>query len=166
MLPEKTDNNSDIEFLKKMCLYCINNYQIMNSSRMISSLIYQCGRILEMDLAAVEGILYVEINGYKRQYAHCFNVYRSNIIDASIYQFAMIYKNVEHRFPLYISANLPDYIEYKVMHEIKYETQFKFQPELLNKIIDEAAHADNLSENRFSLIEDSSKKNLFTLIIK
>lgn len=159
-------NMSNEEFLRKICLYCINNYQIMNSSRMISSLIYQCGRILEMDLTAVEGILYVEINGYKRQYAHCFNVYRSSIVDASIYQFAMMYKNVEGSFPLYISINLPDNIEYKVMHEIKYETQLKFECELLNKIISEAADGDNFLENRFSLADDSSKDNLFSLIMK
>lgn len=160
------NNKSDEELLRKICLYCINNYQIMNSSRMISSLIYQCGRILEMDLTAVEGILYVEINGYKRQYAHCFNVYRSSIVDASIYQFAMLYKNVEDSFPLYISANLPENIEYKVMHEIKYETQLKFERELINKIISEAAGGDSFSENRFSLIDDSSKENLFSLIMK
>lgn len=160
------NNMSDEELLRKICLYCINKYEIMNSSRMISSLIYQCGRILEMDLTAVEGILYVEINGYKRQYAHCFNVYRSSIVDASIYQFAMMYKNVEDSFPLYISVNLPENIEYKVMHEIKYETQLKFERELLIKIISEAAGGDDFSENRYSLTDDSSKENLFSLIMK
>jgi hypothetical protein len=102
----------------------------MNSSRLISSLIYQCGRILEMDLIAVSGILYVEINGYKRQYAHCFNIYKSNIIDASIYQFAMMYQNVEEKFPLYVCTNIPEHIEYKIMDEIKYTTQLKFKKEV------------------------------------
>lgn len=160
------DKNFDIEFLRKLCLYCINNYQVMNSSKLIASFVYQCGRILEMDLTAVEGILYVEINGYKRQYAHCFNLYRSNVVDASIYQFAMMYKNVEDKFPLYINANIPEHIEYKVMNEIKYRTQLKFQEEFLNKIIAEVRCSESLSENRFSLVNDSFKENLFNLVIK
>lgn len=132
----------------------------------MSSLIYQCGRILEMDLTAVEGILYVEINGYVRQYAHCFNVYKSSILDVSIYQFAMLYKNVADRYPVYICENLPSYVEYKVMHEIKYETQLKFEYKLLTKIIDEVERYENLSEKRFSLKDDNSKQNLFELIMR
>ena len=159
-------NNNDFEFLEKLCQYCISNFQVINSSKLISSLIYQCGRILDMDLTAVEGILYVEINGYRRQYAHCFNIYNSNIIDASIYQFALMYMKVENNFPLYTNTNIPLHIEYKVLNEIKYDSQLKFNDGLLRKIIQEVAGFNNFSGNRFSLKDDSSKEDLFRLIIK
>lgn len=156
------ENTSD--FLNNLCLYCVSNYEVMNSARIMSSFIYQCGRLLNLDIMAVEGILYVEINGYKRQYAHCFNTYKSNIIDASIYQYALIYKNVENKFPLYISEKLPIHIEYKISNEIKYMNQVKFSKHLLNKVINEAKAATNLKKERFSLMEDNKKENLFQLI--
>lgn len=63
-----------------------------------------------MDVPAVEGLLFVENNGYKRQYAHCFNVCRSDIIEASIYQFALINNTIESLFPLYIVGSIPEFI--------------------------------------------------------
>lgn len=153
-----------MEFLKKLCCYCIDNYQVMGSARLMSSFIYQCGKILDMEIMAVKGILYVDINGYKRQYAHCFNTYRSSIIDASIYQFALIYKKVEDKFPIYIAGSIPEHIEYKVTGEIKYMEQVKFSDNKLNRIISEAKEVNKISIERFSLIEDAKKHDLFNII--
>ncbi len=156
--------DDNVKFLKKLCSYCIGNYQVMGSARIMSSFIYQCGKILDMELMAVEGILYVEINGYKRQYAHCFNTYGSSIIDASIYQFALIYKKVEDKFPVYIAGSIPEHIEYKVTGEIKYNNQLKFSDYKLNTVINEVKQGYDFNIDRFSLIEDSKKNNLFNLI--
>jgi hypothetical protein len=114
-----------------------------------------------MDVPAVEGLLSVEVNGYKRQYAHCFNVYKSNIIDSSIYQFAVINKAIESLFPLYIVGSMPEHIEYSIMHEIKYDTQIKFKKNIINNILKSAKEEKNIVLHKFSLIEDSKKKNLF-----
>lgn len=128
---------------------------------MISSLIYQCCRQLDMDVPAVEGLLSVEFNGYKRQYVHCFNVYKSNIIDASIYQFSLINKAIADLFPLYIVGNFTEHIEYSIVNEIKYENQIKFKKEIIEKIINESKSGNGIILNRFSELEDSKKKNLF-----
>ncbi|MDD3224438.1 MAG: hypothetical protein PHX70_07020 [Clostridium sp.] len=157
--------DENLKFLEKLCAYCISNYTVASSGRLISTLIYQCGRKLDFDISAVEGILYVEINGYKRQYAHYFNVYKSSIIDASIYQYALIYKNVEDRFPLYVAGdNMPSNIEYSIRGEINYFSQFKFKDYMLDKIIENAYNNDIIIPKRFSNIEDGKKKNLFDYI--
>lgn len=151
------------EFFEKLCVYCIENYQVMNSSKMISSLIYQCCRELGMDVPAVEGLLSVEVNGYKRPYAHCFNVYRSNIIDASVYQFALINKVIESLFPIYIVGSVPEHLEYSIIKEIKQDYQIKFKKHIIEGIIKEVKGENNIILHRFSINEDSKKKNLFYL---
>ena len=156
--------NKDMNLFHNLCKYIMGNYQVMNSSRMIASLIYQCCRELGMDVPAVEGLIFVEVNGYKRQYAHCFNVQRTTIIDASIYEFALINKIIEDLFPLYIAGNIPSHIEYSVMTEIKYENQSKFKKDIINRIIKESQDYSDIIINRFSVVEDNKKKNLFYLV--
>lgn len=153
----------DREFFENLCKYCIKNYQVMNSSRMMASLIYQCCKKLGMDVTAVEGLMFIEVNGYKRPYAHCFNVYKSNIIDASIYQFALMNKAIENLFPLYILGSVPDHLEYSIMKEIKRGSQIKFKDHIIEGIIREVKGENNIVLNRFSINEDSKKKNLFYL---
>lgn len=151
----------DKGFFENLCKYCIENYQVMSSGRMISSLIYQCCKELGMDATAVEGLLVLEINGYKRQYAHCFNVYKSNIIDASIYQFALMNKAIENMFPLYVVGSMPEHIEYSIMKEIKYENQMRFKKSIVNSIIKSCKEEGSIVVDKFTIIEDSKKKNLF-----
>lgn len=156
--------NKDMNLFHNLCKYIMKNYQVMNSSKMIAGLIYQCCRELGMDVPAVEGLIFVEVNGYKRQYAHCFNVQGTTIIDASIYEFALINKVIEDLFPLYIAGNVPSHIEYSVMKEIKYENQSKFKKEIINRIIRESRNYSDIRVDRFSMIEDSKKESLFYLV--
>jgi len=116
-----------------------------------------------MDVPAVEGLLFIEVNGYKRPYAHCFNVYRSNIIDASVYQFALMNKAIESLFPLYILGSIPEHLEYSIMNEIKKDSQIKFKKHIIDNIIKEVKEENNIIPHRFSINEDSRKKNLFYL---
>ncbi|WP_081504350.1 hypothetical protein [Clostridium sp.] len=125
------------------------------------SLIYQCCKELDMDVPAIEGLIFVEINGYRRQYAHCFNVCGTNIIDASIYEFALINKIIENLFPLYIVGNIPSHIEYSVMKEIKLQNQIKFKNDIIKKVIRESENYTNIDISRFSIVDDSKKDNLF-----
>lgn len=155
--------NKDMTLFHNLCKYIINNYQIMNSGKIISSLIYQCSKEVGLDVPAVEGLIFVEINGYRRQYAHCFNTRGMDIIDASIYEFALINKRIENLFPLYITGNIPSHIEYSIIEEIKYENQIKFNKCIIDKIIIEAKNYDEVIINRFSENEDSKKENLFYL---
>lgn len=156
--------NKDMNLFHNLCKYIMKNYQVMNSSKITSGLIYQCCRELEMDVPAVEGLVFVEVNGYKRQYAHCFNAQGTTIIDASIYEFALINKIIEDLFPLYIAGNVPAHIEYSIIKEIKYENQSKFNKDIINRIIEESQNYGDMIVNRFSMIEDSKKKNLFYLV--
>lgn len=114
-----------------------------------------------MDVPAVEGLIFVEVNGYRRQYAHCFNVCGINIIDASIYEFALINKTIENLFPLYIVGNIPPHIEYSVMKEIKFQNQIKFKNHIIKKVIRESENYNNIYISRFSIFDDSKKENLF-----
>ncbi|WP_155241962.1 hypothetical protein [Clostridium pasteurianum] len=155
--------NKDINLFHNLCKYIMKNYQVMNSSKMTANLIYECCRELEMDVPAVEGLIFVEVNGYKRQYAHCFNVQGTTIIDASVYEFALINKRIENLFPMYIVGNIPAHIEYSIMKEIKYEDQIRFNKKIIDKIIIEAKNYNDVTIDRFSENEDSKKENLFYL---
>lgn len=154
-------NSNERKFFENLCKMCISNYQVLNNADMISTLISQVCRIKDMDVPFVKGILYVEVNNYKRQYAHCFNMYMGNVIDAGIYQFAIMNKKIEELFPMYIAGNEPNHIEYKVMSEVKLDAQFKFKREFLIGAIEKAYQYDNVEINKFNEIEDSKKSNLF-----
>lgn len=148
------------ELLKNICKYCVDKYQILNNAPILSSLIYQLCRKLEFDVPAVRGILQVDINGYKRQFAHCFNVYNGQIIDVSIYQFALTNKSIEHLFPIYIFGITPPHIEYSINSEFKYNLQFKFKDEYLTKALKEIKALGNVELKRLSLEEDCKKENI------
>lgn len=154
-------NNEEKIFFKNLCKMCVSNYQIMNSSNLVSSLVSQVARLKGIDVPFMKGILYVEISGRKRNYAHCFNVYRGQVIDASIYSHALLNKNYEELFPLYIVGNEPDHIEYYVLSEVYLDSQFKFQKDFLESIIYKIDSYKDTKIKRFNEIEDSRKKNLF-----
>lgn len=157
--------DTEKEIFTKICSYCIEKYQITNSSPTIASFIYQLCRYMDIDAPACEGILYVEVNGYKRQYAHCFNVYNAQIIDASIYQFALINKPLEQLFPLFIIEALPSHIEYKISNEIKYKNMLKFKHTYLEYVLREISDKKEVEIERFDIIVDSKKENLFMKIL-
>ncbi|AKN32549.1 hypothetical protein Ccar_17460 [Clostridium carboxidivorans P7] len=148
------------KMMDTICKYCISRYQVLNNAPILSSLIYQLGRKLQIDIPAIRGILYVEVNGYKRQYAHCFNVYNGQIVDSTIYQYALINKGIEHLFPLYVVGIAPSHIDYSINSEIKYECQFKFKDEYLSKILKDIKDSNDIKLERFSLLEDSKKETL------
>lgn len=155
--------NKDMTLFHNLCKYIIKNYQVMNSGKIISSLVYQCSKEIGRDVPAVEGLVFVEINGYKRQYAHCFNTMGIDIIDASIYELALINRKIESLFPLYITGSIPPHIEYSIIREITYDNQIKFNKSIIEKIIMESKDYDHIIINRFSENEDSKKENLFYL---
>lgn len=157
--------NTEKELFTKICSYCIEKYQITNNSPTIASFIYQLCRFIDIDVPACEGILYVEVNGYKRQYAHCFNVYNAQIIDASIYQFALVNKPLEQLFPLFIIDALPQHIEYKILDELKYKNMLKFKQEYLEYVLREVSDKKEFTINRFDIIADAKKENLFLKIL-
>lgn len=153
--------SSNMEIIKSICCYCINRYQISNSAPIISSFIYQLCKELDIDVPAVRGILSVEVKGYKRQFAHCFNIYNCDIIDATIHQYAFINKSIDTLFPIFVAGNVPENIEYLIHNEIKLDSQIKFRKQYLNKILDEINQSGNINLKKFSLLEDSKKENLF-----
>lgn len=148
-------------FFGNLCKVCISNYQILNSSNLVSALVSQVARLKGIDVPFMNGILYVEISGRKRSYAHCFNMYKGQVIDASIYGHALFNKNYEELFPLYIVGNEPDHIEYYVLSEVHLDSQFKFQKDFLESIIYKIDNYKHTKIKRFNEIEDSRKKNLF-----
>lgn len=158
-------NNIEKEQFNKICSYCIEKYQILNNGPTIASLIYQLCRYTDIDVPACQGILYVEINGYKRQYAHCFNVYNGQIIDASIYQFALINKSLEYLFPLYIIGDLPQHLEYKISNEIRYINMIKFKDEYLKSVLKEISDKKDFNIERFDINADAKKENIFMKIL-
>lgn len=157
--------NTEKELFTNICSYCIKKYQILNNGPTIANLIYQLCRYMDIDVPACQGILYVEINGYKRQYAHCFNVYNAQIIDASIYQFALINKSIEHMFPLFIVGVLPEHLEYKISNEIKYNSMIKIRDEYLKHVLREISDEKESKIERFDITYDAKKENLFMEIL-
>ncbi len=153
-------NLKEREIIDNICLYCINKYQVLNNAPILSSFVYQLGRKAQIDIPAVRGILHVEVNGYNRQFAHCFNVYNGQVVDTSIYQYALINQCIEHLFPLYIVGMTPAHIDYSINSEIKYESQFRFKDEYLLKALKELKNFNSIELKRFSIIEDCKKENL------
>jgi hypothetical protein len=153
-------NLKEKELIANICTYCINKYQILNNAPILSSFVYQLGRKLQIDIPVVRGILHVEVNGYKRHFAHCFNVYNGQIVDTCIYQYALINQCIEHLFPLYIIGMTPSHIDYSVSSEIKYESQFRFKDEYLSKTLKEIKSLNHIELKRFSMIEDCKKETL------
>ncbi|NMM64050.1 hypothetical protein HBE96_15490 [Clostridium sp. P21] len=148
------------ELMNTICKYCINKYQILNNAPILSSFIYQLGKKLDLDIPSIRGVLNVEVNGYKRLFAHCFNVYNGQIVDTSIYQYALINKSIKHLFPLYIVEITPSHIEYSINSEVKYECQFKFKDEYLSKALNEIRTFNNIDLKRFSISDDCKKENI------
>ncbi|WP_446899094.1 hypothetical protein ACSVC9_04135 [Clostridium sp. LBM24168] len=151
-------------FFKKLCKYCIDNYTISNSGPIISSLIYSLCKYLDIDAMAVRGILTIHINEkYSKNFAHCFNTYNGIIIDASIYQYAIMNKKIEHLIPIYIVESIPYHIEYTIQKEIPEDYRFKFSHRFLENLIIKIQAMDekNIVPERFDLTEDSRKQNLF-----
>jgi len=157
-------DTSQRQTVENLLKYCLLNFQIRGGSRIISSFIYQVLRELDIDAPAVEGIIYVEIKGHPRPFAHCFNVSSCDIIDGTVYGFALLNKAVADLFPLYIIGNPPDHMEYCVTKELKPASQFQFRKEYLEKVISELDLYHNASVERFSDISDSRKQDLFYLL--
>ena len=157
-------NNSEKAFLKNVCKYCIDNYTISNNGPLIASLIDQLCLHVNMDVPAVQGILHLRINdNCSRSFAHCFNVYNGSIIDASIYQYALIYRSIENLFAIYVVQNTPDYIDYRIDAKMNRKHRFKFNKKLLQNILEDIKNFNSPEIKRFNLNEDSKKKNLFYL---
>lgn len=154
-------NEGERNFFEGLCKICLLKYQVLNSTDMISTLISQASRMKGIDVPFIRGILYVEINNRKRPYAHCFNMYKGQVIDGSIYSYAMLNKNIENAFPLYVVGNEPYGIEYSVNGEVRLDKQFKFKEGFLKDLVEAAPDYANISIKRFSNIEDGRKKNLF-----
>ncbi|PJI09359.1 MULTISPECIES: hypothetical protein [Clostridium] len=154
-------NVEEKRFLKNLCKMCFVKYQVVNSAPMISALISQVCRIKNLDVPLVEGVLYVKIRNRTLQYAHCFNTYHGNIIDASIYQFAIMNSGIKDIFPKIIVGDDIDEIEYSIFREIKYENQFKYKEEFLRSIIEEVDEYENSKLDKIDEYKDSKKQNLF-----
>lgn len=155
-------NKSDKDILKKICEYCITNYSISNSSPIISSLIYELCKFHNIDAIPVQGIITICINNiYSRSFAHCFNVYDGIIIDASIYEYALINKRIEHLIPMYIVDHIPYHIEYSIQNPMSEDYRFKFSKEFLSTISNNIKFMDHIHLKRFNLTNDSKKQNLF-----
>ncbi|MCH3963215.1 MAG: hypothetical protein LKE46_02990 [Clostridium sp.] len=151
-------------FFRKLCKYCLDNYTISNSGPIISSLIYFLCKSLDIDAMAVRGLLTIHIDdNYSKNFAHCFNVYNGIIIDASIYQYALINRRIAHLVPMYIVETIPYHIEYTVYEEISEDYRFKFSHKFLENLIDkvESMNEDDIYPEGFDIIEDSRKQNLF-----
>lgn len=149
-------------FFKNLCQYCIGKYTILNSGPLISSLIYQLCKYVDMDVPAIQGILRVHINeNYSRSFAHCFNIYNGIIIDASIYQYALTNKVISHLFPIYIFSIVPEHIDYIMQRRLNANSQIKFSREFLKNALENIQNNNFKSVKRFDLIEDSKKENLF-----
>jgi hypothetical protein len=155
------DERKTIESLVK---YCLLNFQIRGGSRIISSFIYQVLRELDIDAPAVEGIFYVEMEGRPRPFVHCFNVRGCDIIDASVYGFALLNRAVEDLFPLYIIGTPPDHMDYYITKELKPGSQYHFKKEYLHSVISELGDYRDRSIERFDDLSDSMKQDLFYLL--
>lgn len=149
------------ELFIKICKFCINKYQVINSAPLISSFIYEVCRKAELDVPAVEGILHVEVNGRIRQYSHCFNVFNSTIIDASIYQFALLNQSIENIFPLFVVGDTPEVLDYSILHEIKKGSRMTFSSNLIESTLQSIISQKKTELKRFKLEEDIKKQNLF-----
>lgn len=149
-------------FLENVCKYCISKYTISNNAPLIASLIYQICKHENMYVPAIQGILRICINeNYSKSFAHCFNVYRGVIIDASLYQYALVNKAIENLFPLYIVSTTPSHIDYIIHNEIKKDSQVRFSDKFLENTLKNIKKSNFSHIKRFSLLEDSKKEELF-----
>ncbi|MCR3761086.1 hypothetical protein [Clostridium felsineum] len=149
------------KFLTNLCKLCVCEYQVVNNAPMIGALISQVCRLKELDVPLIDGILYIKIGKRKLQYAHCFNTYHGNIVDASIYQFAIMNKNIEKLFPKVVIGEGNEAIEYSVIKEIKYENQFKYKDEFLKEVLSKVDKYESLEIDKLDEYKDSKKQNLF-----
>ena len=157
-------NINERKIIESLVKYCLVNYRTRGSSRIISSFIYQVLREMDIEAPAVEGIFYVELKGRPRPFVHCFNIISCDIIDASVYGFALLNKAVEDLFPLYIIGTPPDHMDYYITKELKPDSQYKFKKEFLHSIISELGAYKGRSVERFDDLSDSRKQDLFYLL--
>jgi hypothetical protein len=155
------DERKTIESLVK---YCLVNFKIRGGSRIISAFIYQVLRELDIDAPAVEGIFYVKMKGRPRPFVHCFNVSGCDIIDASVYGFALLNRAVEDLFPLYIIGTAPDHMDYYITKELKPGSQYQFKKQYMHRVISELGDYRDRSLERFDDLSDSMKQDLFYLL--
>lgn len=154
-------NSEEKNFFQNLCEICVSDYQVLNSSDLVSALISQVSRLKGIDVPFIRGILYVQIKNRRRNYAHSFNIYKGQVIDAAIYGHALLNKNFQELFPLYVVGNEPEHIEYSVISEVYLDAQFKFNEDFLRNIIYKIDNYRATNIKRFNEIEDSRKKNLF-----
>lgn len=155
-------DESKKNFLKNICKYCINNFIISNSGPIIPSLIYELCKFLDMDAMAVRGILTIHINNqFSRSFAHCFNICDGIIIDSTIYQYAIMNRQIEHIIPMYIVENFPYYIDYTIQNELPQTCYFKFSEKFLKNTIRKLQSNEYPNPKKFDIIQDSKKHNLF-----
>jgi hypothetical protein len=157
-------DTNERKIIESIVKYCLVNFQVRGSSRIISSFIYQLLRELDIDSPAVEGIIYVEMKGRQRPIVHCFNVSGCDFIDASVYGFALINKAVGDLFPLYIIGTPPDHMEYYITKELKPDSQYQFKKEYLHSVISELCMYRDMPIDRFDDLSDSKKQDLFYLL--
>jgi hypothetical protein len=157
-------DTNERKIIESVVKYCLVNFQVRGSSRIISSFIYQLLRELDIDAPAVEGIIYVQMKGRQRPIAHCFNVRGCDFIDASVYSFALTNKAVGDLFPLYIIGTPPDQMEYYITKEVKPDSQYQFKKEYLYSVISELGTYRDRSVERFDDLSDSRKQDLFYLL--
>lgn len=150
--------------IENLLKYCLVNFQTRGSSRLLSAFIYQVLRELDIDAPAVEGVVYVEIMGHARPFAHCFNAHGCDIIDGSIYSLALINKAVGRQFPLYVAGDPPDHMEYCITGELKSGSQPQFGSEFIQAVISALASYSDVEVDRFDELADSAKKDLFYLL--
>jgi len=157
-------NTDERRIIENLIKYCLLNFQTRGSSRLLSAFVYQVLRELDIDAPAVEGMIYVEINGRARPYAHCFNASGCDIIDGAVYSFALINKAVGGQFPLYVVGDPPDHMEYYITGEFKSGSQPQFSMEFIQTVISELDSYSNVEVERFDDLADSAKKDLFYLL--
>lgn len=154
-------NQEEKIFFQNLCKICVSNYEILNSSDLLGALVSQVSRLKGFDVPFIKGLVYVKIKNYKMNYAHCFNMYKGQVIDAAIYGYALLNKNLQELFPLYVVGNEPEHIEYSVISEKYLDSQFKFNEDFLRDILYNVDNYKDTRIKRFNEIEDSRKKNLF-----
>lgn len=157
-------NSDERKIIESLVKYCLVNFKIRGSSRIISSFIYQVLREMDIYAPAVEGIFYADIKGRPRPFVHCFNIRSCDIIDASVYGFALLNKAVEDLFPLYIIGIPPDHMDYYITKELKPDSQQQFKKEFLHSVISELGAYRGRSVERFDDLADSKKQDLFYLL--
>lgn len=153
--------NDEKKFLIKICKYCISNYQILNSAPIISDFIYELCKEVDLYVPPAHGIITLEINDIKKQFSHCFNIYNSMIVDASIYGLALINKSLVSLLPLYIVGYPSSAIDYHIYAGAKHKSQIKFDSSYLKKVLHEIDNISDIDIDKFDNLYDSKKQNLF-----